>query len=191
MTWAVFDPWIVMAKQWQPLLASLLAVLAAIILAAGMIRAARIRAAKPAPNPSQPQTADLRAAALSASIDSDMLDSMNASLDKLRSLLRSALSCLSSTDKDDDAARALCARIAAFQWRQFPLPVSADKRMQETYATFLNQFELLQLVLGKEWSSSEASAILIQMNANARALSANLKQIQTAQADTLSQQNHS
>ena len=190
MTWAVLDPWITVAKQWQPLLAGLLAVLAAIILAAGMIRAAKIRAAKSGSNNDRPQSLDLRAPAPPPSIDGDTFDNVNASLDKLRSLLRSALSSLSSTNGDNDTARALCGRIAAFQWKQFPLGVGADKRTQETYATFLNQFELLQAVLDKEWSASEASAILIQMNANARALSASLKQMQSGQADAPSQHNH-
>ena len=42
MTLAVLDPWIALAKEWQPLLAGLLAVLAAIILAAGIVKAAKI-----------------------------------------------------------------------------------------------------------------------------------------------------
>jgi hypothetical protein len=190
MTWAALDPWIAVAKQWQPLLAGLLAVLAAVILAAGMVKAAKIRATRSGVNENRPRSPDLRAAAPSAEIDSEAFDNVNASLEQLRSLLRSTLSLLSSTDADDEAARSLCARIAAFQWKQFPLPVGADKRMQETYATFLNQFELLQAVLSKEWSTSEASAKLIQLNANARALSANLKQMQAGEADALSHQNH-
>ncbi len=189
MNWAALDPWIAMAKEWQPLLAGLLAVLAAIILAAGMVGAAKIRATRFRANENRPHSSDLRAPAVPASMDRETFDSVNASLEKLRSLLRSALSSLSSTDADDEAARSHCARIADFQWQRFPLPVGADKHMQETYATFLNQFELLQVVLDKEWSASEASAILIQLNANARALSANLKQMQSGEADALSHQN--
>lgn len=189
MTLAVLDPWIALAMTWQPLLAGLLAVLASIILAAGIIRAAKIRAAKSGGNREAPE--DLRTAAAPGSIDTETFDSVNGNLEKLRSLLRSALSSLSSVDIDDETARALCTRIAAFQWKHFPLPVNADKRTRETYATFLNQFEMLQLVLGKQWSPSEASGILIQMNANARALSAILTQMQSGRPETFGRQNKS
>jgi hypothetical protein len=189
MNLAVLDPWIALAKQWQPLLAGLLAFLAAIILSAGMIKAAKIRAAKSTDYAERPDRQDLRIAVAPGSIAAGTLDSVNGSLEKLRSQLRSALSSLSSIDADEESARSMCARIAAFQWKQFPLPVNADKRLRETYASFLNQFELLQIVLGKEWSSSEASAILIQLNANARALSTVLKQMESSGSDTLSHQN--
>jgi hypothetical protein len=188
MTLAVLDPWIALAKEWQPLLAGLLAVLASIILAAGIIKAGKIRAAKSSGNSEKSDMQDLRASAPPGSIDTETFESVDSNLEKLRSLLRSALSSLSSTDVNDETARLLCTRIAAFQWKYFPLPVHADKRMRETYATFLNQFELLQVVLGKEWSPSEASAILIQLNANARALSAILKQMVSGEPETLGRQ---
>jgi hypothetical protein len=73
-------------------------------------------------------------------------------------------------DADDTAARAVCVRIAALQWRHFSIAADADKRTRETYATFLNQFELLRKVLHRGWSKAEASTILIQLNANARTL---------------------
>jgi hypothetical protein len=189
MNLAVLDPWIALAKQWQPLLAGLLAVLAAIILAAGMTKAAKIRAAKSTHNPEKPDRQDLRASAAPGSVGAGTFDSVNGSLEKLRSLLRSALSTLSATNADEESARSLCARIAALQWKQFPLPVSADTRLRETYASFLNQFELLQIVLDKQWSPSEASAVLIQINANARALTTILKDMESGEADAVSHQN--
>jgi hypothetical protein len=182
---AVLDPWIALAKQWQPLLAGALAVLAAAILAAGMIKAAKIRAANSTRNPEKPERQDQRVSAVAAGT----FDSVNDSLEKLRSLLRSALSALSATAADEESARSLCARIAALQWKQFPLPVGADTRLRETYATFLNQFELLQILLGKQWSPSEASAVLIQINANARALTAILRDMESGEADAVSHQN--
>jgi len=189
MTLAVLDPWIALAKEWQPLLAGLLAVLAAIIIAAGMIISARIRAARSGANRNGPDTRDLRVPASLASLDNDSFDSINANLEKLRSLLRSALSALSTTGTDDEAARSLCARIGAFQWKQFPLPADADTRLREVYATFLNQFDLLEVVLAKDWSPSEASAILIQLNANARALCAILSQQKFDTTKVLGHQN--
>jgi hypothetical protein len=189
MNLAVLDPWIALVRQWQPLLAGLLAVLAAIVLSAGMIKAATIRAAKSTDNAEKPDRLDLRMSLAPESIAAGTFDSVNGSLEKLRSLLRSALSSLSSTDADEESARALCTRIAAYQWKQFPLPVNADRRLRETYASFLNQFELLEIVLGKEWSPSEASAILIQLNANARALSTILKRMESGESDAFSHQN--
>ena len=132
---------------------------------------------------------DLRAPPEPSSIDADTLDNVNGNLEKLRSLLRSALSSLSSLDVDDKSARSLCTRIAAFQWKHFPIPAHADRRTRETYATFLNQFETLQVVLDKEWSPSEASAILIQLNANARALSTILSQMNSGKTEALGHQN--
>jgi len=188
MNLAVLDPWIALAKQWQPLLAGLLAVLAAIILAAGMIKAAKIRAAKSTPNPEMPDRQDLRVSAAPASVPAGTFDSVNGSLEKLRSLLRSALSSLSATDVNEESARSLCARIVALQWKQFPLPVYADTRLRETYASFLNQFELLQIVLNKKWSPSDASAVLIQLNATARTLTTILKEMESGEADAVSHQ---
>jgi len=170
MTLPALDPWIALAMEWQPLLAGILAVAASIILAIGIVKAAKIRAGRSAVNPQKPGTQDLRIPAVQSPIDADTLESVSSNLENLRSLLRSALSSLSSVDADDKTARALCIRIAAFQWQQFPIPVNADKRMQETYGAFLNQFEQLRKVLNQEWSGTEASAILIQLNANARSL---------------------
>lgn len=170
MTLAMLDPWIAFAMEWQLLLAGVLAVIASIIFSVGIIKAAKIRAARPAMNPGRPGVQDLRASAVPDPIDTDTLESISGNLEKLRSLLRSALSSLSSVDPDDKTARALCIRIAAFQWQHFPIPASADKRMQETYGAFLNQFEQLRKVLNQEWSRTEASSILIQLNANARTL---------------------
>jgi predicted KAP-like P-loop ATPase len=189
MNLAVLAAWIALANQWQPLLASLLAVLAAIILSAGMIKAAKIRAARSTDIAAKSDRQDLRVSVAPASMAAGTLDSVNGSLEKLRSLLRSALSSLSSTDADEESARSLCARIAAFQWKEFALPVNEDKRLRESYASFLNQFELLQIVLGKEWSPSETSAILIQLNANARALSTILRQMETGESHACSHQN--
>jgi hypothetical protein len=188
MILAVLDQWIALAKQWQPLLAGLLGLSAAIILAAAVLRAAKIHAIGYS-GQQRGGTRDLRIAAEQDSIDHETVEDTKRHLERLRSLLRSALSALSSTDADSEAARMLCSRVASFQWKHFPLPVNADKRLRETYATFLNQFELLEMALGKEWSPLEVSAILIQLNANARAISAIFKTLQPGEAETLDHQN--
>ena len=177
------------AKQWQPLLAGLLVALAAIIFAAGIVRAAKIRAATAGDRREKLDTRDLRTATPPRSVDTETLASVGSNLEALRSLVRSALSSLSSVDTDHDAARSFCVRIAGFQGRHFSLPVNADRRTRETYATFLKQFEILQRILDKEWSPSEASATLIQLNASARALYTSLKQTESHLPGALNQQN--
>jgi hypothetical protein len=169
MSLASFDPWVALVKEWQPILAGLLVMMAAIILGYANIIAAKIRSAG-SNQPEKPAPRDLRSSINSRSSDAVAPESISSNLEKLRSLVRSALSLLSSVDTDQDAARAICARIAAFQWQQFPIAHDADKRTQELFATFLNQFEPLRNLLRQEWSSSEASSILIQLNASARAL---------------------
>jgi hypothetical protein len=189
MTLAVLDSWIALAKEWQLLLAGLLAVVASIILAVAIVKAAKIREARSNSKVEKPDAQDLRRSVSSSSMDTETFESINGNLENLRSLLRSALSSLSSTDVNDETARALCTRIVAFQWKYFPLPDHADRRLRETYATYLNQFELLRMVLSKEESPSEASAILIQLNANARTLSEILKRIASGGSETLARQN--
>ncbi len=169
MTPAELGPWIALAKEWQPLLAGLLAVVASLIFAAGIITSAKIRASNPSPSAQKSNVHDLRKSVL-PSRDPETPENVLKNLELLRNLLRSALSALSSPDSDDTAARALCVRIASFQWKHFSIPAEADKRTREIYATFLNQFELLKRVLQRGWSRSEASTVLIQLNANARAL---------------------
>lgn len=169
MTLALPDPWIALAKEWQPLLAGMLAVVASIILGVAIIVAAKIRAAAPEKR-AEALTRDLRSSLHPGPTEPAANDSAGNNLEKLRSLLRSALSSLSSVNPNNETARVLCARIAAFQWQHFPVPAGADNRIQEGYGTLLNQFELLRKLLRQEWSSTEASSILIQMNASARTL---------------------
>ena len=179
MTLDVLQQWIALVKEWQSLLAGMLVVLASMIFATGIVRAAKISAA----NRQKPGAQDLRISMARDSVDTNTFESVSGHLDKLRSLLRSALASLSFRDADDETTRSLCTRIAAYQWKRFPIPVHADKRMRETYATFLNQFEMLQGVLDKEWSPSEASPILIQMNANARILATMFKQMESGRTE--------
>ena len=182
----MFDQLVQEAKEWQPLLAGTLLLLASIILAAGLVKSAKIRAAAAARNRDMD---DLRTPVASISVDADAFDNLRRNLELLRSLLRSALSSLSSVDTDHEAARRLCTRIVAFQGGHFALPIDADKPMRGMYATLLKQFEMLEAVLRKEWSPSETSATLIQLNASARGLYAILEQNDSNKSDTLNRQN--
>jgi hypothetical protein len=170
-----FDPLIGQAREWQPLLGGLLVVLASIILAVGIVRAAKIRAAASRDSREAQMTHDLKKAAPPASAASENFRNLASDLESLRSLLRSALASLSSVDTNHETARLLCNRIAALQ-AQYATPISANKGIRETHAALVNQFKLLRALLDNDWSPSEASAILIQLNATARSLSAALEQ---------------
>jgi len=191
MALAVFDPWIALAKEWQPLLAALLVVLASMIVAGAIIRAAKINAAKPVNIGKKLDLQDLRSAPAPAKIESATLDSITVNLEKLRSLLRSALSSLSDTNANDEVARSLCVKIVALPWQQFLFPADTDRRAREISVGLLQQFEMLQAVVGKECTSSEASAILIQLNANARALSAIIEQMKSDKIEARGQHGRS
>ncbi len=174
-----FDQLIGQAREWQPLLGGLLVVLASIILAVGIVRAAKIRAAASRDSRDSQMTHevahDLKKAAPPASAAGENFRNLASDLESLRSLLRSALASLSSVDTNHETARLLCNRIAALQ-AQYATPISANKGIRETHAALVNQFKLLRALLDNDWSPSEASAILIQLNATARSLSAALEQ---------------
>jgi hypothetical protein len=169
VTQAVLGQWIALAKEWQPLLAGVLAVIASIIFAVAIIKAAQIHVSG-SKHRDRTVAQDLRYSPAARQIDTTAYDDVIGNLEKLRSLLRSALSSLSSVNPDNEAARALCARIASSEWQYFSIPADTDKRLQETYGALLNQFELLRKVLREQWSNTEASSILIQLNASARTL---------------------
>lgn len=174
-------------KEWQPLLASLLILLASIILTMGLVKAARIRGsgnygpAADLESEDKKTRIDMRAVEPPAAA-SEVSAQLATDLESLRSLLRSALASLSSVDTNHEAARLLCSRIASLQGRYTNALLDADKRVQETSATLLGQFESLRNILSKDWSASEISAILIQLNASARALFAALEKSPPAQS---------
>lgn len=174
---AMLDAWVAAFDNLQPLIASLLTLLASIILAIGIVKAAKIRTA--ANRQISPVKLDLRTQTVAE--DGASWSELTGHLQRLRNLVRWALSALSAVDGDNDTARSLCARIAALNWPHLPLPTSADPSMRESYSAFLHQFELLQKLLQQQWSSSEASSILILLNAHARGLESS---VQTLRADS-------
>jgi hypothetical protein len=184
---AIFDQGINQAREWQPLLAGALVLLAAIIVAVGLVRAAQIRATA---TRRDQQAHDIRTGA-PATVPTVSVPNLNSELEALRSLLRSALACLSSVDTNHETARMLCARIAALQDRYIAAQPGATNRLREASAVLVNQFDLLRAVLGNDWSPSEASAVLIQINASARSLSAALERTEQAESVAIGRQSKS
>ena len=172
MNLAALDPWIRLAEAWQYVLAGLLALLASIILAFGITKAAKTRAAALAATaqPAPPQV--LERPEPQAALPNDPFNSLGADTEELRSLLRRAVSSLSDASTNAETVRSLCAHIAALEPEFRVLPGKSDPRIREAHAALLKQFKKLQEILEQEWSPPEALAVLIQMNADARALSA-------------------
>ena len=179
MNLAALDPWIRLAEAWQYMLAGLFALLASVILALSIAKASKTRAAASgdyAP-PASPQAFDRPE--LQASLPGDPFNRIGADTEELRSLLRRAVSSLSYGSTGTETARTVCKHIAALGSEFRPLPGNADPRTREVHAALIKQFKLLQEVLEQEWSPPEALAVLIQMNTDARALSAILEQRQS------------
>ena len=177
-------------KEWQPLLASLLILLASFILAKGLVRAAKIWVAATHERREEHTSEDTRTRVDMRAVEppiaaSEVSSQLAADCESLRSLLRSALASLSSVDTNHEAARLLCNRIAALQSRFANVPLDANKRVRETISALSGQFESLRSVLSKDWSPSETSAILIQLNASARALFASLEKSPPTESTTV------
>jgi hypothetical protein len=157
-------------KEWQPLLASLLVVFAALILAWAILKAARIRAAASQQNARDQQDLRLSEKTSGTSPPAAPADLVG-NLEQLRSFIRSALASLSlTTEKENHPAYFLCQRIAHLRLERFALPANATKAARDLRATLLEQLELLRLHLKKDAPLPEISEILVQLNASARNL---------------------
>ena len=169
------------AKEWQGLLAGVLLLVAARIFSQGSLRAARIRA-----------TAMIRSAQIAAgtapSIDvrsSSLAESAVISrvpisaetellkrLEQLRSLIRSAMSTLTTDTGDaDPSANSFCERIAALRFGEGYLPTSLTPEMRELHKGLLGQLEALRRATENKAPQTELSHVLVQLNARAREFS--------------------
>lgn len=159
-------------KEWQPLLASLLVVFAALILAWAILKAARIRAAADQKNTRELQQQDLRLTEKSSgSIPPPAPTDILGNLEQLRSFIRSALASLSLTaEKENHPARFLCQRIAHLRLERLALPASASKSARDLHATLLEKLDLLGQHLKKDAPLPEISGTLVQLNTSARNL---------------------
>jgi hypothetical protein len=176
------------AKEWQPLLAGLLVVVAALIVARAILKTSPRALPQAGPAKNQPKL-DLRRGAKSAgpslpgsSLPSSSLPSPNpqgasqelvGNLEQLRSLVRSARASFTlTTEKENSPAFFLCQRIAHLRLEQ--LPPNAAKPAREAHAALLQQLELLRLHLKKDALPAEISESLVQLNTTARNLVAAL-----------------
>ena len=164
------------AKEWQPLLAGLLVVVAAIIVARAIrkttsMRATQTRSGKIEPKLDQPKL-DLRQAA-KPPVPQGASQELVGNLEQLRSLIRSALASFTlTTEKENSPAFFLCQRIAHL--RLEPLPPHPARPAREFHATLLQQLETLRMQLKKDAPPAEISESLVQINTSARNLVAAL-----------------
>jgi hypothetical protein len=165
----------VWAREWQPLLAGLLVVIAALIVARAILKTAALRPPQPRTVKEQPQP-DLRESPSSPTATTPVTpDEIFGNLEQLRSLIRSAMaSFVLTTEKESSPAHFLCQRITHLRLERIPLSSGASKTARELHATLLQQLELLRLHLKKDAPSSEIPEILVQLNGSARNLMAAL-----------------
>ena len=158
------------AKEWQPLLAGLLVVFAAIIVARSTRKTMATRTLQAAPPAKDPPQLDLRQAEKAAGASpQDACDELVGNLEQLRSLIRSALASFTlTTEKENSPVSFLCQRIARLRLEQ--LPPNATKPARECHATLQEQLELMRLHLKKDAPPTEGAGILIQLNTSARNL---------------------
>jgi len=166
-----------LAKEWQILLAGLLAGL--LVLAAALVVARAIRKG--------PGTAPLRETVANearldlrreprAVIPLATTGELAGELEQLRSLIRSALSAFTLTaEQENSPVQFLCQRVARLRPERFPLPVSATQAQRSLYAEVLEQLDMLRQQLKREIKPAEMSGTLIKLNTSARNLIATLE----------------
>ncbi len=159
------------AKEWQPLLAGLLVVVAALIVSRATLKAAAINSAARSRSDARDRSLpDLRQSARPANppaVSTELIGT----LEQLRSMIRSALASLTLTsEKENGPAYFLCQRIAHLRLERFALPPNATKSAHEMRAALSEQLESLRQHLKKDGSPTEISQILVQLNASARNL---------------------
>src|SRR5882757_5174391 len=164
------------AKEWQPLLAGLLVVIAALIVARAILKTS-LRSSPQVGLAKNQAKLDLRqdakSAALPGSNPQGASQELVGNLEQLRSLVRSALASFTLTaEKENSPAFFLCQRIAHLRLEQ--LPPNAAKPAREVHAALLQQLELLRLHLKKDAPPAEISESLVQLNTSARNLVAAL-----------------
>jgi hypothetical protein len=171
-------------RDWQCLLAGLLAILAACIFAIGTITAARIRADA---SRSRLYHADLR---VMAALDESRLaapltsvsptsaapapvfssQDISPNLDHLRWLIRTGLSPQLSSDVSQTSLIACCERIGKLKLKSSALPHGASEAAQAQRNALLQGANALRELSETQASSSAIISGLIKLNASAREL---------------------
>jgi hypothetical protein len=166
-------------REWLPLIAGLLVLLAALIFARASLKAARIRAAVlqqlGSDASSEPQS-DLRST--SRSFEGKVpatSDELIGNLERLRSLIRSTLASLAVIgEKENGSSHLLCKRIAQVQLERSPLPSNATKNARELHTALHKQLSSFCSILNKDGPKAEVSEALVQLNSAARNLASAL-----------------
>lgn len=188
-------------RDWQCLLAGLLAVLAACIFAIGTITAARIRADA---SRSMLYHADLRAmaaldepklAAPSTSVSPTSAapttvfssQDISANLDHLRWLIRTGLSPRLSNDVSQTSLIACCERIGKLKLESAALPDGASEAAEAQRNALLQDANALRELAETQASSSAIISGLIKLNASARELATLLSAETSNQAPSTGQ----
>jgi hypothetical protein len=180
------------SKDWQYVLAGLLAVLAACIFAIGNIKAARIRAGTPrssirradlrsmgGPTHDEPKpAAPLALAPVSLTSESPAPlfspQDLSPNLDHLRWLIRTGLSPQLSSDVSQTSLIGCCERIGKLKLESAALPDRASETAQTQRKALLQDANALRQLADTQASSSEIISALIKLNASARELAASL-----------------
>ena len=161
-------------KEWQPLLAGLLMVVAACILARAIARATRLRGSSPAKTKLNASRPDLRAAPRISSSDpvASSADIFQI-LGQLRSLVRSAVSALSlAKDAKNGDISSFYECIFNLQLDRSALPTDIPDKAQELLHALLGQINMLRLLVEKKAAKPEIYDALIKLNSSARNLNA-------------------
>ena len=182
--------WIVYywVRDWQSLIGGLLLIVAARIFSQGSIRAARLRATAmirsaqiaagvtTAAEVKQASPTPMRAAPLASATAPPTAESLLVQkLEQLRSLVRSAMSTLTSdAGKTDASPNFFCQRIALHRIEERELPSSVTPAALQLYRQLSSQLSVLRQLVDGNASNAELSQVLIQLNASAREFSSAL-----------------
>ena len=173
------------ARDWQILLGGLLVLVAAQIFVRGSLRSARIqaaaavRAAQIAAGVVPSRDARLGGATSSEVQAREPTVSISAEhelqrkIEQLRSLIRSAMSMLTSdADGADASSNIYCERIARLRFDEMDLPLNPSANLLELYKRFLLQLATIRRVTERRLGQKESQEALVQLNARARELAA-------------------
>ncbi len=174
------------AKEWQTLLTGVLLLIAARILSQASARAARIRAtamirsaqiqAGETPNLEfrpKPVMPSVRVEPPPPPVSAEI--ALAQKVEKLRSLIRSAMSTL--TTESANAAGSpnfFCERIADLRFDEHALPASLTPTAVELHQRLLTQLAVVRQGTQTKVSQAELSQALVQLNARAREFAAAL-----------------
>jgi len=172
-------------KDWQILLGGAFILIGAQIFVRGSVRSARIQAAAtvraaqiaagvlPSHNErlGTPASSEvpLTQPTISISAEPDVLRK----IEQLRSLIRSALSMLTSdADGANASSNIYCERIARLRFDERDLPQNPSANLLEAYKRFLLQLATIRRVTERRLGQKESQEALVQLNARAREFAA-------------------